>query len=366
MMVLEGYVLPWGQMSYWGAQVITDFFTAIPFVGDAITTWLRGDFVIDNATLNRFFSLHYLLPFVIVGVVAFHVTALHIAGSNNPDGIDIKDPQDTVPFTPYFTAKDSVGIGVFLIVWASFIFFAPNYLGHPDNYIEAQPLSTPAHIVPEWYFLPFYAILRSITFDVLFLEAKLLGVIAMGASIMILFILPWLDTSKVRSARYRPLYRLFFWVLLVDCIILGIVGAKSPNDLVIPGVEWFEYKTLGLLATIYYFAHFLVLIPIIGKIETPNRTNFNQSTSYGRRRLCPCRIGLSGQKGESLMPRFTMKAALAVTFLFSAMTTAANSAEIVSFPKKDWSWQGVFGTYDRSQLQRGLQAYKSVCAACHG
>ena len=264
-----GYVLPWGQMSYWGAQVITDFFTAIPWVGEAITEWLRGDFVIDNATLNRFFSLHYLLPFVIVGVVAFHVMALHVTGSNNPDGIDIKDPQDTVPFNPYFTAKDSVGLGVFLIVWAFFVFYAPNFLGHPDNYIEANPLSTPAHIVPEWYFLPFYAILRSITFDILFLEAKLLGVIAMGASIMILFILPWLDTSKVRSARYRPLFRIFFWVLVVDCVILGIVGAKSPNDPVISGIAWFEYKTLGLLATIYYFAHFLVLLPILGKIETP-------------------------------------------------------------------------------------------------
>jgi quinol-cytochrome oxidoreductase complex cytochrome b subunit len=264
-----GYVLPWGQMSYWGAQVITDFFTAIPFVGEAITTWLRGDFVIDNATLNRFFSLHYLMPFVIVGVVAFHVVAIHVTGSNNPDGIDIKDPQDTVPFNPYFTAKDSVGIGVFLIVWAGFVFFAPNFLGHPDNYIEAQPLSTPAHIVPEWYFLPFYAILRSITFDIFFLEAKLLGIIAMGASIMILFILPWLDTSKVRSARYRPLFRVFFWVLLVDCVILGIVGAKSPNDLVFSGIAWFEYKTLGLLATIYYFSHFLILLPILGKIETP-------------------------------------------------------------------------------------------------
>jgi quinol-cytochrome oxidoreductase complex cytochrome b subunit len=264
-----GYVLPWGQMSYWGAQVITDFFTAIPFVGEAITTWLRGDFVIDNATLNRFFSLHYLMPFVIVGVVALHVVAIHVNGSNNPDGIDIKDPQDTVPFNPYFTAKDSVGIGVFLIVWAGFVFFAPNFLGHPDNYIEAQPLSTPAHIVPEWYFLPFYAILRSITFDIFFLEAKLLGIIAMGASIMILFILPWLDTSKVRSARYRPLFRVFFWVLLVDCVILGIVGAKSPNDLVFSGIAWFEYKTLGLLATIYYFSHFLILLPILGKIETP-------------------------------------------------------------------------------------------------
>jgi len=264
-----GYVLPWGQMSYWGAQVITDFFTAIPFVGEAITTWLRGDFVIDNATLNRFFSLHYLMPFVIVGVVALHVVAIHVNGSNNPDGIDIKDPQDTVPFNPYFTAKDSVGIGVFLIVWAGFVFFAPNFLGHPDNYIEAQPLSTPAHIVPEWYFLPFYAILRSITFDIFFLEAKLLGIIAMGASIMILFILPWLDTSKVRSARYRPVFRVFFWVLLVDCVILGIVGAKSPNDLVFSGIAWFEYKTLGLLATIYYFSHFLILLPILGKIETP-------------------------------------------------------------------------------------------------
>ncbi|HAA93199.1 MAG TPA: cytochrome b [Rhodospirillaceae bacterium] len=264
-----GYVLPWGQMSYWGAQVITDFFTAIPIVGDTLTEWLRGDFVIDNATLNRFFSLHYLLPFVIVGVVAFHVIALHITGSNNPDGIDIKDPQDTVPFNPYFTAKDSVGLGVFLIFWAFFVFYAPNYLGHPDNYIEANPLSTPAHIVPEWYFLPFYAILRSITFDILFLEAKLLGVIAMGASIMILFVLPWLDTSKVRSARYRPIFRIFFWVLFVDCIILGIVGAKSPSDAVFPGIAWFDYKTLGLLATIYYFGHFLVLLPILGKIEKP-------------------------------------------------------------------------------------------------
>jgi ubiquinol-cytochrome c reductase cytochrome b/c1 subunit len=264
-----GYVLPWGQMSYWGAQVITDFFTAIPLIGEDITTWLRGDFVIDNATLNRFFSLHYLLPFVIVGVVAFHVMALHVTGSNNPDGIDITDPQDTVPFNPYFTAKDSVGMVLFLIVWAAFVFFAPNFLGHTDNYIEANPVSTPAHIVPEWYFLPFYAILRSITFDIWFLEAKLLGVIAMFASIAILFILPWLDTSKVRSARYRPLFRLFFWVLVIDCVILGIVGAENPSAPVIEAVAWFEYKHLGLLGTIYYFGHFLVLLPILGIIETP-------------------------------------------------------------------------------------------------
>ncbi|MBC26090.1 MAG: cytochrome b [Rhodospirillaceae bacterium] len=264
-----GYVLPWGQMSYWGAQVITDFFTAIPIIGNPLTEWLRGDFVIDNATLNRFFSLHYLLPFVIVGVVALHVIALHVHGSNNPDGIDIKEPQDTIPFNPYFTAKDSVGLGVFLIIFAFFVFFAPNYLGHPDNYIEANPLATPAHIVPEWYFLPFYAILRSITFDIFFLEAKLLGVIAMGAAVMILLIVPWLDTSKVRSARYRPIYRIFFWVLLVDCVILGIVGVKSPSDLVLPGISWFDYKTLGLIGTIYYFGHFLFLMPILGFIETP-------------------------------------------------------------------------------------------------
>jgi ubiquinol-cytochrome c reductase cytochrome b subunit len=255
-----GYVLPWGQMSFWGAKVITSLFSAIPLVGESIVEWLWGGYTVDNATLNRFFSLHYLLPFVIVGVVGLHVAALHVTGSNNPDGIDMKGPQDSVPFNPYFTAKDSVGLGVFLIIWAAFVFYAPDYLGHPDNYIEANPLVTPPHIVPEWYFLPFYAILRAITFDVWFIEAKLMGVLLMFASIGVLFILPWLDTSKVRSCRYRPIYRWFFWVLVIDCIVLGWVGANKPEGI---------FPLIGLVGTAYYFFHFLILLPILGKIETP-------------------------------------------------------------------------------------------------
>ncbi len=256
-----GYVLPWGQMSFWGAKVITSLFSAIPVVGNGITEWLWGGFTVANPTLNRFFSLHYLLPFVIVGVVVLHVAALHVTGSNNPDGIDMKGPQDSVPFNPYFTAKDSVGLGVFLIVWAAFVFYAPDYLGHADNYIEANPLVTPPHIVPEWYFLPFYAILRSITFDVWFIEAKLMGVILMFASILVLFILPWLDTSKVRSCRYRPIYKWFFWILLIDCAVLGWVGAHPPEGIL---------PTIGLIGTAYYFFHFLILLPVLGKIETPS------------------------------------------------------------------------------------------------
>jgi ubiquinol-cytochrome c reductase cytochrome b subunit len=255
-----GYVLPWGQMSFWGAKVITNLFSAIPLVGESIVEWLWGGYTVDNPTLNRFFSLHYLLPFVIVGVVVLHVAALHVTGSNNPDGIDMKGPQDSVPFNPYFTAKDSVGLGVFLIVWAVFVFYAPEYLGHPDNYIEANPLVTPPHIVPEWYFLPFYAILRAITFDVWFIEAKLMGVLLMFASIGVLFILPWLDTSKVRSCRYRPIYRWFFWILLIDCVVLGWVGANKPEGM---------FPVIGLVGTAYYFFHFLILLPILGKIETP-------------------------------------------------------------------------------------------------
>jgi len=269
MTAFMGYVLPWGQMSFWAAKVITNLFSAIPFIGESLVQWMWGGFSVDNPTLNRFFSLHYLLPFVIFGVVAAHVAALHITGSNNPDGIEIKGPQDSVPFNPYFTAKDSVGLVVFLIVWAGFVFYAPDYLGHPDNYIKANPLQTPPHIVPEWYFLPFYAILRSITFDILFLEAKLLGVIAMGASVCILFLLPWLDTAKVRSARYRPIFRWFFWIFVIDCIVLGIVGAKSPDDQVFASIKGFQYVQLGQIATAWYFFHFLILTPLLGKLETP-------------------------------------------------------------------------------------------------
>ena len=254
-----GYVLPWGQMSFWGAQVITGFFSAIPLVGDTIRVWLLGGFAPDNATLNRFFSLHYLLPFVIAGVIILHIWALHIPGSNNPTGVDVKGEQDTVPFHPYYTAKDGFGLGVFMLIFATFIFFSPNLLGHPDNYIEANPLSTPAHIVPEWYFLPFYAILKSFTADFI-LPAKLWGVLAMFGSILLLFFLPWLDTSPVRSANYRPKYRAFLIVLLFDIILLGYVGGAEANALNV---------MLGQLASAYYFAHFLVILPWVSRSETP-------------------------------------------------------------------------------------------------
>jgi ubiquinol-cytochrome c reductase cytochrome b subunit len=209
-----GYVLVWGQMSFWGAQVITGLFSAFPVVGTYIQTLLLGGFSPDNATLNRFFSLHYLLPFVTFGVIILHVWALHIPGSNNPTGVDVKSEADTVPFHPYYTAKDFVGLGIYLILFAAFVFFMPNSLGEPDNYIPANPLSTPAHIVPEWYFWPFYAILRAFTTDFLGVPAKLWGVLAMFASILLLFLLPWLDTSPVRSNNYRPLSRLLFWVFV--------------------------------------------------------------------------------------------------------------------------------------------------------
>ncbi|MBV8191207.1 MAG: cytochrome b N-terminal domain-containing protein [Alphaproteobacteria bacterium] len=248
-----GYVLPWGQMSFWGATVITNLFSAIPVVGQSIVDWLWGGFAIDNPTLNRFYALHYLLPFVIVGVVALHVVALHVHGSNNPLGIDPKGPQDTVPFHPYYTMKDGFGVAVFLIIYAGFTFFMPNQLGDPANYIQANPLSTPTHIVPEWYFLPFYAILRAI-------PDKLGGVIAMFGSIGVLFVLPWLDTSRVRSCTFRPIYKWFVFVLLIDVIVLGFCGAHPPEGFWVP---------LAQLGTLYYFFHFLILLPILGKIERP-------------------------------------------------------------------------------------------------
>ena len=248
-----GYVLPWGQMSYWGATVITNLFSAIPLVGESIVTWLWGGFSVDNPTLNRFFSLHYLLPFVLFGVVFLHIVALHITGSGNPLGIDVKSPQDTLPFHPYYTIKDSVGMCVYLIVFSILVFFAPNFLGDPNNFIPANPLQTPADIVPEWYFLPFYAILRGV-------PNKLGGVTLMFGSIIVLFVLPWLDTSPVRSCRFRPLYRPFVFLLVVALIVLGVVGAHRPEGI---------WVVLGRVATTYYFLHFLVLLPVLGKLERP-------------------------------------------------------------------------------------------------
>ena len=262
-----GYVLPWGQMSFWGATVITNLFSAIPLVGDAIVTWLWGGFSVDNPTLNRFYSLHYLMPFVIVGIVILHIWALHRFGSNNPLGIDTKGPQDQIPFHPYYTIKDLFGLGVFLLFFAGIVFFAPNVFGEPDNYIEANPLSTPAHIVPEWYFLPYYAILRAFTVDFLWIPAKLWGVVAMFASIGVLFILPWLDRSPVRSGRFRPKFKIFFWLLFIDCFILGAVGAHAPNE-----PSWFfgvQWVTVGQLGTAWYFLHFILFLPVLSVVERP-------------------------------------------------------------------------------------------------
>ena len=255
-----GYVLPWGQMSFWAATVITNLFSAIPIFGETIVTWLWGGFSVDKPTLGRFYALHYLLPFVIVGVVILHLVALHQHGSNNPLGIERKSAKDSLPFHPYYTIKDLFGLGVFLIVLALLVFYWPNLLGHPDNYIPANPLQTPPHIVPEWYFLPFYAILRAITFDIWFIPAKLIGVILMFGSIIVLFFLPWLDGSPVRSGRFRPIFKWFFWVLLADCVLLGYLGAHPPEGI---------YVVLAQLGTAYYFFHFLILLPLLGKLERP-------------------------------------------------------------------------------------------------
>jgi ubiquinol-cytochrome c reductase cytochrome b subunit len=259
-----GYVLPWGQMSFWAATVITNLFSAIPLIGNDIVTWLWGGFSVAQPTLNRFYSLHYLLPFVIVGIVGLHLMALHTHGSGNPLGIDTKGPQDTIPFHPYYTVKDYFGLGVFLLIFAGFVFFAPNFFGEPDNYIPANPLATPPHIVPEWYFLPFYAILRAVP-DIWFIDAKLAGVIAMFGSILLLFFLPWLDRSPVRSARFRPLFKQFFWLLVIDCAVLTWVGANTP-DATFHGVP---FLWIGRVGTAYYFLHFLVIIPLLGIFERP-------------------------------------------------------------------------------------------------
>ena len=249
-----GYVLPWGQMSFWGATVITNLVATIPIIGEPVLTLLLGGYSVDNPTLNRFFSLHYLLPFVIFGVVILHIWALHVTGNNNPTGIEVKDSKDTISFHPYYTVKDLFAYIVFLLMFCYFIFYNPNILGHPDNYIEADPMLTPAHIVPEWYLLPFYAILRAV-------PDKLMGVLLMFGSIVVLFFLPWLDTMKVKSARYRPLYKIFFILFVISCLLLGYLGAKAPEGI---------YLFLSRVSTIYYFAFFLVIMPVLSRIEKPS------------------------------------------------------------------------------------------------
>jgi ubiquinol-cytochrome c reductase cytochrome b/c1 subunit len=248
-----GYTLPWGQMSFWGATVITNILAAIPVVGDTIQSLLWGGYSVGNPTVNRFFSLHYLLPWMIAGVVVLHVWALHVTGQNNPAGIPIKSGKDAVPFTPYATVKDVFATVVFMILFAWFLFFMPNYLGHADNYIQANPAVTPAHIVPEWYFLPFYAILRAV-------PSKLGGVILMFSAVIILAFAPWLDTSRVRSCNYRPIYRQFMWVFLGTVLLLGWLGSQPPEG---------GYVIASQVCTAYYFAHFLIVMPLCGLFETP-------------------------------------------------------------------------------------------------
>jgi ubiquinol-cytochrome c reductase cytochrome b/c1 subunit len=331
-----GYVLPWGQMSYWAATVITNLFSAIPIVGEPIVTWLWGGYAVGNPTLQRFFSLHYLLPFAIAGVVVLHIWALHVVGQNNPAGVEPQSDKDTVPFTPYATVKDSFCIALFCILYAWFVFYIPNYLGHPDNYIPANPGQTPPHIVPEWYYLPFYAILRSI-------PSKLLGVIALFSSILILAFLPWLDISRVKSANYRPGYRIFFWVFVVVCIMLGWLGSKPPEGV---------YVWLARLCTAWYFIHFIIVLPALALIETPRP--------------------LPGSISEAVLKKSKAAAAAAVVALAVVLAGLVGSSGPASAEEEapkptmlKWSFAGPFGTYDRAQLQRGFKIYREVCQNCH-
>ncbi len=332
-----GYVLPWGQMSFWGATVITNLFSAFPFVGEPIVTFLWGGYSVDNPTLNRFFSLHYLLPFMILGVVVLHVWALHVAGQGNPAGVEPKTDKDTVPFTPYATIKDSFGIACFLLVYAWFVFYTPNYLGHADNYIPANPGVTPSHIVPEWYYLPFYAILRAI-------PNKLGGVLAMFGAIVVLAFLPWLDTAKTRSARYRPLFKQFFWIFAVVCLLLGWLGSKPAEG---------AYVIVARILTIYYFAHFIIILPLLSRIETPRKApNSIADDVLGKKAVASVAV-----------------AAIAGALLFmnvGSASAADDGGHAPQPPRQKWSFAGPFGKYDRGQLQRGFKVYKEVCATCHG
>ena len=272
-----GYVLPWGQMSFWGATVITGLFGAIPFVGEALQTFLLGGPAVDNATLTRFFSLHYLLPFLIAGLVILHIWAFHTTGNNNPTGVEVRRTskedaeKDTLTFWPYFVIKDLFALAIILAVFFAIVGFMPNYLGHPDNYIEANPLATPSHIVPEWYFLPFYAILRAFTPDVWvvmfadfisggIIKSDFFGVLAMFGAIAVMAAVPWLDTSSVRSGRYRPMFKWWFALLVVDFFVLMWVGAMPAEE---------PYNTIALIAATYWFVYFLVIMPLLGVIEKP-------------------------------------------------------------------------------------------------
>jgi ubiquinol-cytochrome c reductase cytochrome b/c1 subunit len=333
-----GYVLPWGQMSFWGATVITNLFSAVPYFGESIVTLLWGGYSVGNPTLNRFFSLHYLLPFLIAGVVVLHVWALHVSGQNNPAGVEPKSEKDTVPFTPYATIKDFFGVACFLIFYSWFIFYMPNYLGDADNYIPANPGVTPAHIVPEWYYLPFYAILRSI-------PNKLAGVIGMFSAIVVLVFLPWLDSAKTRSSKYRPLAKQFFWMFVVVCIGLGYLGAQPPEGV---------YVVLGRILTFCYFAYFLIVLPLLSRIERP--------------RPLPNSIAddVLAKTGSKRTPMVSAAIALAVAGgLLAGGMNDARAEDHEAPPSQKWSFAGPFGKFDRGSLQRGLKVYKEVCSNCH-
>jgi quinol-cytochrome oxidoreductase complex cytochrome b subunit/cytochrome c1 len=395
-----GYTLPWSQMSGWGATVITSLFSAVPLVGEDLVTLLWGGFSVDNPTLNRFYALHYLFPFLIVGVVLLHVWALHVTGSNNPLGIEPKTKKDTLPFHPYYTMKDLFGITVVLVLFAFIVFFAPNSLGHADHYIPFNPLVTPPHIVPEWYFLLFYAILRAITFDfniyicagialtavavfplytnrdkalnpkpILFfgalggllfmlgfvaqeaggnlislpftdftiITAKLGGVLAMFGAIAALALMPWLDWHKVRSARFRPLYRIALIAFVINAVILGIMGAKVAEQ---------PWVIISQLTTLYYFAFFFVILPLLSRIE--------------KEEDLPTSIYASVVKKAAIV-------IIACGLLLAApLTNSAHAAkDAPTPPEAEWSFDGMTGTFDKAALQRGFQVYKEVCSACH-
>lgn len=395
-----GYTLPWSQMSGWGATVITSLFSAVPFVGEALVQLLWGGFSVDNPTLNRFYALHYLFPFLICAVVFLHIWALHVTGSNNPLGVEPKTKRDTLPFHPYYTMKDMFGISVVLVLFALIVFFAPNSLGHSNHYIPFNPLVTPPHIVPEWYFLLFYAILRAITFDfnvyivaglgmmafavaplymnkekklnfppimgiagvggLLFiigfiaqeaggnlihlpftdfkiLSAKLGGVLAMFGAIAALALMPWLDWHSVKSARFRPMYKFFLILFVINAVILGIMGAKVAEQ---------PWVIISQLATGYYFAFFFVIVPLLSRIE------------------------VAKPLPRSIYEEVVKKVAivlLVVTFAIGGLSSNAQAAEDAPEPPHEsWSFDGMFGTFDKGAQQRGFQVYKEVCSACHG